>query len=181
MANYIGNCITPKLGSRHIAKVLVPTGGLKAGQLVICDTINTTIAGNFEVYTATQPTTAALGTKHLAIVINGGVETLSDGRRPAGQPDFTKYEYAAGEIADVVFIDSHLTFVVGTDSVSGGSETASSDIGKYIIPANNTNVGAVNASATSIGCPLKIQAIYNYPLGGLYGGQFATAYVCTAE
>lgn len=182
MANYIGYCVTPKLGSRHIAKVTVPAGGLTAGQLVLVEDLNSDIAGNYEVFTATQPTTAALGSTHLAMVINGGFETLSDGRRPAGQPDYTQYSYAAGDTATVVFLDPHLKFIVSPDVVTGGTAgTPASDIGKFIIPANATNAGAVNASNSSVGCSLKIVGVTYVPLGGNYGANFAAVYVCVAQ
>lgn len=181
MAHYIGKCITPVVGSRHIANVLVPAGGLTAGQLVFCDNL-ATIDGNREVYVATQPATAGLGGTHLAMVVNGGLETLADGRRPAGQPDYTQYTFAEGDIATVVFLDAHLIFHVSPDVVTGGTAgNPTADIGKYIIPANGTNAGAVNASNTSVGNSLKIVGTANFPLGGLFGGQFATVYVCIAQ
>lgn len=181
MANYIGNCITPRVSSEHIAKVRVPAGGLTAGALVFCEKLDAGIAGNLEVYEATKPLTANLGSKHLAMVVCGGFETLADGRRPAGQPDYTQYTYAEGEIADVVFLDAHLFFEVATSAVTGGDATPANDIGKYIIAANGTFAGAVNAANTGAGCSLKILAVRNFPVGGLYGGQFVTTYVCVAQ
>ena len=182
MANYIGYCTTPRLASEHIAKVTVPAGGLTAGQLVLVESLNSDIAGNYEVFTATQPTTAALGSTHLAMVVNGGFETLSDGRRPAGQPDYSQYTYAAGETAPVVFLDPHLTFLVSQDVVTGGTAgTPASDIGKFIIPANATTAGAVSASNSSVGCSLKIVGTKYLPLGGNYGANFANVYVCVAQ
>lgn len=181
MANYIGNCITPRVSSDHIAKVRVPAGGLTAGSLVFCEKLDTGIAGNLEVYEATKPLTANLGSKHLAMVVCGGFETLADGRRPAGQPDYTQYTYAEGEIADVVFVDPHLFFEIGVGDVTGGDATPANDVGKYIVPANNTFAGAVQATNANIGCSLKILAVRNFPVGGLYGGQFVTTYVCVAQ
>ena len=49
MANYIGQCITPRVSSDHIAKVKVPVGGLNAGEVVVCDTLDNTISRNLEV------------------------------------------------------------------------------------------------------------------------------------
>lgn len=182
MANYIGYCITPRVSSDHIAKVLVPQGGLKAGEVVLCETLAENIARNLEVYTATKPTTAALGSTHLAVVVNGGFEQLADGRRPAGQPDFTQYEYAEGDIATVVFVDAHLQFEIAVDSTSGGTvATPATDIGKFLIPANETNTLAVEASNASVGCSLKIVAVRNFPLGGNFGNSFANTYVCIAQ
>lgn len=182
MANYVGYCITPRVSSDHIAKVTAPSGGLKPGQLVFVESLDTGIAGNYEVFAATQPATAGLGGTNLAMVINGGFETLSDGRRPAGQPDYTQYTYAEGETVPVVFLDRHLTFLVSVDSVSGGTSAApATDIGKFIIPANGTYVGAVSDDPSGIGNYLKIVGTYYLPLGGNYGGNFANVYVCVAQ
>lgn len=182
MANYVGYCITPRVCSEHIAKVTAPAGGLVAGQVVYVEELDATIPGNYEVFVATKPATAGLASRHLAMVINGGFETLSDGRRPAGQPDYTQYTYAEGENVPVVFLDEHLTFLVSPDSVSGGtSASPASDIGKFIIPANGTYTAAVNASNSGVGNSLKIVGTYYLPLGGNFGGNFAQVYVCVAQ
>lgn len=182
MANYVGYPITPRICSEHIAKVTAPVGGLVAGQVVFVESLDTNIAGNYEVFAATEPATAGLGGTHLAMVINGGFETLSDGRRPAGQPDYTQYSYAAGETVPVVFLDPHLTFLVSVDSVSGGtSANPAADIGKFIIPADGTYTAAVAASNSGIGNSLKIVGTYYLPLGGNYGGDFVQVYVGVAQ
>lgn len=178
MANYIGQCITPKVSSDHIAKVTVPVGGLHAGQVVIADTLDNTIAGNIEVFTATQPATANLGSNFVAMVINDGFETLSDGRRPDGQPNYYQYEFKAGETAPVVFLDRHLVFNIGAESITGGTAT----VGQFLYPVDGSNTltaGAAIPEGTAKG--LKVIATYNTPVGGNFGGGFATSYICVAQ
>lgn len=183
MAN-IGYCTNRNLSSQHIAKVVVPEGGLVAGNIVELSSLATTIGANYEVFVATQPATANLGNTDFAMVVNGGAfETLPDGRRPEGQPDFTQYTYQAGDIAPVVYLDRHLMFEIAITQVTGGTTaTPSSDIGKYIIPANGTNVGAVSATNDSVGNSLKIIGVKYFPLGGAFGGVlssgFAPTYIC---
>jgi len=178
MANYIGQVITPKVASEHIAKVTVPSGGLYAGQVVIADTLDNTIAGNIEVFTAQQPATAKLGSAMVALVVNDGFETLSDGRRPEGQPNYYQYTYAEGETAPVVFLDRHLVFNIGADSITGGTAT----VGQFLYPVDGSNNltagGSVPAGTT---CALKVVAVYNTPVGGNFGGGFATSYICIAQ
>jgi hypothetical protein len=186
MANYVGYCTTNNLSSTHIAKVSVPSGGLYAGQLVLLNSLDSSISKNYEVYSATQPATSNLAQTHFAMIQNGGFETLSDGRRPSGQPDYTQYTYLQYETAPVVFLDAHLTFEVGCTTVSGGtSNDYSSDIGKYIIPADGTYVGAVSASNTGVGNSLKIVAVKYLPVGGNFGGTLSAnmvqTYVCIAQ
>lgn len=183
MANYIGQCITPRVSSDHIAKVKVPVGGLNAGEVVVCDTLDNTISRNLEVYVGAQPAAGNITSKHLAVVVNGGFETLADGRRPDGQPDFTKYSYKEGEIATVVFLDAHLFFEISVDSVGNGktAATPASDIGKYLIPEDGTNALKVNVDNNGVGGSLKIMAIRNFPIGGLYGAGFCNTYICVAQ
>lgn len=179
MKNYIGQCITPKVSPEHIAKVVVPEGGLHAGQVVIVDTLDNTIAGNIEVYTATQPTTEKLGGNFVAMVVNDGFETLEDGRRPAGDPNYYHYEYKAGDVATVVFLERHLTFNVGADSITNGADIT---VGQFLYPVNASNdltSGASLPAGTAMG--LKVIAKYNTPIGGQFGGQFATSYICVAQ
>ena len=184
MANYVGYCVTPNIPSDKIVKVLVPSGGLHAGQIVNCVSLASSVAGvanNLEVYTATQPTTATLGSKFFALIVPDGFETLSDGRRPAGQPDYTQYAYQEGDIATAVIMDKNLMFEIGVGTVTGGTvATPSSDIGKYIVPANATYTGAVSAEATA-GLCLKIVGTTYFRNGGLYGAGMIPCYRARGE
>lgn len=179
MANYIGQCITPKVASEHISKVTVPAGGLYAGQVVVADTLDNTIAGNYEVYVATQPAVGNLGSEMVALVVNDGFETLDDGRRPAGQPNYFQYQYKQGDTATVVFLDKHLVFNISADSITDGGNV---EVGQFLYPvagSNNLTAGAAIPEGTATG--LKVVAKYNTPIGGLYGGGFATSYICVAQ
>lgn len=181
MANYVGYCVTPNIPSDKFVKVLVPAGGLHAGQIVNVVSLASSVDGvgnNLEVFTATQPTTATLGSKFFALIVNGGIETLSDGRRPAGQPDYTQYTYAEGDVATAILMDKNLIFEIGVGTVSGGTvATPNSDIGKYIVPANATYTGAVVAEATAGNC-LQILGTKFFGNGGLFGAGMIPTYVC---
>ena len=185
MANYVGYCVTPNVPSDKCVKVLVPEGGLHAGQIVNLVSLAASVEGvdnNLEVYTATQPTTATLGSKFFAMIVPAGnLETLADGRRPAGQPDYTQYEYGVGEVADAVIMDKNIMFEIGVGTVTGGTvATPSTDIGKYIVPANATYTGAVSAEATA-GLCLKILGTTYMPNGGLFGAGFIACYRARGE
>lgn len=181
MANYVGYCITPKIPSDKFVKVLVPEGGLHAGQIVNVVSLASSVDGvanNIEVFTATQPTTATLGSKFFALIVNGGFETLADGRRPAGQPDYTQYVYAEGEVATAIIMDKNLMFEIGVSTVSGGTvATPSTDIGKYIVPANATYTGAVAAEATAGNC-LQILGTHYFRNGGNFAAGMLPTYIC---
>ena len=176
--NYIAQVITPRVSSEHIAKVAVPTTGLVPGQLVIADTLENTITGNIEVYSAGAISTEKLGSTAVAMVLNDGFETLDDGRRPAGQPNYFQYTYGNGEeTAPVVFLDKHLMFNIGAECIDGGSAT----VGQYLYATNGSTqftAGAAIPTGTVTG--LKVLATYNTPIGGQFGGGFATSYICVA-
>lgn len=186
MANYVGYCVTPNVPSDKCVKVLVPAGGLHAGQIVnlvsLAATVDSVVENNLEVWTATQPTTATLGSKHFAMIVPAGsLETLSDGRRPAGQPDYTQYAYAEDEVADAVIMDKNLMFEIGVSTVTGGTTaTPATDIGKFIVPANGTYTGAVAADATA-GLCLKIVGTRYFANGGLFGAGFIACYRARGE
>ena len=177
--NYIGQCITPRVSSDHISKVTVPAGGLHAGQVVIADTLDNTISGNYEVYQATQPAEGNLSSNMVGLVINDGVETLADGRKPAGQPNYFQYTHKEGDTATIVFLDRHLVFNISADAITNGNAV---EVGQFLYPvagSNKLTAGAAIPGGTATG--LKVIAKYNTPIGGMYGGGFAASYICVAQ
>ena len=158
-----------------IGTVTAPSGGISAGDVVVVNTLDNTIANNFTQYVATKPTTALLANEALAIVISGGnFERLSDGRLPKGQPDYTQYNYAEGETAPVLFLEPRVKFYL-SDGCLGSAATA----GKYLYGANNSNTLAVGASVPNdILTVAIVEAKLSFRLGGQFGGEFATGNVC---
>lgn len=179
MANYISQVMTPKLSAEHIAKVSVPVNGLIPGQVVVADTFDATITGNHEVFVAGAVTAENLNSKHFAIVLNDGFETLEDGRRPAGQPNYYQYTFTReNEVAPIVFLDRHIEFNIGSSSIVGGK----ANVGQYLYPtAGSTQLTAGDSIPSGTGCALKVMATYNTPIGGMFGGGFEPSYVCIAQ
>lgn len=160
---------TPKT---DILDVLVGADELTAGSLVVADTITDLIAGNFSVRTATKPLTANLG-KIMAIVLSGGeFETLSDGRRPDGNPDYGTYSYKTGEVAPVMLLNLGNKVWMSNGATSGV-------IAKDAIlePVNNSYVPTVVVSRTSgTYSALKVMAFKAQPWGGQFGGEFEAGF-----
>lgn len=97
---------------RYIGTVTAPEGGLKPGDVVIANEIDSGIWHNFTQYKATTPTTSLMGIESLAIVIQGGCfETTEDGRMPIGNPDYAQYSYEAGKTAPVLFLEPRYNFL----------------------------------------------------------------------
>lgn len=179
MKNYIFQVITPKVSSRFITKVRTSIEGLHAGNIVVADTLDNTIQGNYEVYSSQIPTTAGLGSKFMAVLINDNFETLVDGRRPAGNPNYYSYTYNKGETVTAIFLEKHLMFNVGFDCVSQTSQNLIA-VGNYLVPTNNSyEFAAVENVPNGTYCALKILALYNTPVGGNYGGGMAMSMICT--
>lgn len=158
-----------------IETVTVPAGGLKPGDVVVVNTIDNTISGNFTQYVATKPTTALLATDELGIVISGGnYEKLSDGRLPDGQPDYTQYEYKEGDTAPVLMLEPRVKFYL-----SDACLAASASAGDYLYGANNSNGLAKGAAVPNdILTVAKVLAKHNFRLGGIFGGEFTTGNYC---
>lgn len=179
----VGYCITPNVTSDKVVKVLVPEGGLTAGQVVNLVSLASNVDGvdnNLEVWTATLPTTSTLGSKHIAMIVNGGLETLADGRRPDGQPDYTKYTYLAGDVCTAVIMDKNLIFEISGSAISGDTkQSPASDIGKYIVPVDGSYTMAMGSEPTNGNC-LKVIGTKYFYRGGLFASAYTQTYVAVA-
>jgi hypothetical protein len=160
-----------------VAAVKVPTGmTLSAGDVILANSYDTGISGNFQVYTASTPITATLG-QQMAVVINGGWEQLTDGRRPEGQPDYTQYSYSAGEIATIVFLAPQVRFEISYDALS-----ATPTVGQYAYPVNNSKTLSVgNSIPSGTFSAFKVLALKNFRLGGQFGSSFASTAVVSVQ
>src|SRR5690606_34628914 len=127
-----------------ILEVLVGADELTPGMIIVADSISAAIAGNFSVRTATKPATANLG-KVMCLVLSGGnFETLSDGRRPAGNPDYGTYAYKTGDIAPVMLMNLGNKVWMSNGATSG---TIAKDA--ILEPLNNSYVPTIVASRTA--------------------------------
>lgn len=179
MANYIFQVLTPRVSTRFVTKARVNTQGLHAGSIIVADTLDNTVVGNYETYTTQIPTTATLSSKAMAVLLNDEFETLTDGRRPAGNPNYYSYTYQVGQTVTAVFLEKHLMYNVGYDCVSQASQNLIS-VGNYLVPTNNSyELTAVESIPAGTYCALKILSFYNTPTGGNYGAGFGMSMICT--
>lgn len=176
MANRICRPVTP-VPDYLVLNVIVPAGKtLYAGDLVLANTLDTTISGNYSVMAVTDPATANLG-RQMAIVINGGFEQLPDGRRPDGQPDFSQYSFGEGEIVTVILLAQGLRFEISTDSLTG-----TATVGYSIHPVDGANKPATAAATPAATySSLKTLALKNFRAGGLFGAQFISTVVAMVQ
>ena len=183
MANYLCRATNPRVPDYLVIKVSVPTGQtLNAGDVIPVTTLDTDIDNNYQVFTGTQPATASLGVR-MAIVINGGFETLSDGRRPAGQPDYTQYTYEAGEVVTAILMVPGLVFEISQDAITNGNQAA---VGDFLEPVNGSYaMSRIQASTGRTDGVLSgmrvLNPAKNFRMGGQFGGQFITTVVAIVE
>lgn len=179
MKNFICYPLTPRVSSRFIGKVAVPSTGLVPGNIIIADTVANAITGNYEVFNAKTATSNDLGSKFFALVLNDGFETLIDNRRPNGNPNYFTYTYRQDDVAPIMFLEKHLKFSIGADCVSDSTKTLAV-VGNYLVPVAGSNVlNAVETIPNGTFVALKILALGNTPIGGNCGSEFALSYVCT--
>lgn len=177
MANYICRPVT-EVPNYLVAAVTVPAGQtFHAGEVVFAKSLDSGvgIGANLSVFAATEPATALLGAQ-AAIVINDGFEQLADGRRPAGQPDYTQYTYAAGDVVTIVFLAPGMRFEISEDSVNLNSLTPAA--GQVLYPVDGAytmTLGATVPAGTF--SSMTVLATKYFRLGGQFGAQFANTLV----
>lgn len=138
---------------------------LQAGAIVDLSTLDTAIPNNYQVYVAAAPTADST---MLGIVINDGWEQLADGRRPDGQPDYTQYEFGAGEVVCVVALDTWTRFEIAEAAISGDAPAVGgwlqAQAGEYKLAAGDTGI-------------LRVDAKKYVRAGGQFGGSLASGFI----
>ncbi len=181
--HYIARTVSENPGYMQ-AQIVVPASTeLYAGQVVVAETLDAGIKnyGNWDVYTAEQVTDAA--TQNIAIVLNGTFETLPDGRRPDGQPDYTQYVYQEGEVATAHRLLPEVRFEVSVDSCDETVAAATIVPGDNLIPKAGQYELTYSAKGTAVTAKnyLQVDAVKYFRLGGQFGNDFAKTMVVRAK
>lgn len=138
---------------------------IQAGAIVDLSELDSSIENNYQVYVAAKP---SANSTMLGIVINDGWEQLADGRRPDGQPDYTKYEFGAGEVVCVVALDTWTRFEISEDCLDGDAPSVGGWLGaqanKYELKAGETGI-------------LRVEAKKYIRAGGQFGGSLAGGFI----
>lgn len=151
----------------YLARVPADTV-LQAGAIVDLSELDTSIANNYQVYVASAPTADS---SMLGIVINDGFEQLADGRRPDGQPDYTQYEYQAGDVVCVVALEKWMRFEISTGALDGG---AAPEVGKFLaIQAGKYKMTNGNTGLFRVDASKYLRA------GGQFGGSLTAGFIPT--
>lgn len=170
MANKICYPLT-KIPEYLVEKVKVPTGATYyGGTIVMCEVLDTNIAGNREVYagsTITDPTTQVP-----CIIINGGFEQLADGRRPDGNPNPATFSFGAGDVATAIRLTKNLKFFISNDAVEVGINPAIA-VGVKLVATDESNVLTTAAAVGTNAMALNVEKLEGMGIGGQFGMSFA--------
>lgn len=164
---------------RDVIDVLVPAGvEYKAGQVIMVSELVPaagagSIYGNQKVWKGVAPATANLGLR-AALIVNGGeFETLADGRRPEGNPDYTTYSYKSGDVAPAIILSEQNEFEISFDSIDGDGAPS---VGDFLEPANEKDnlviVAKLTGRTSGVKSALKVLKINDFRAGGLFGAKF---------
>jgi hypothetical protein len=182
--NYICRTAT-ELPAYMQAKIRVPEGiEITAGEIFMVENLDTDLGyGNWDVYV---PDTIESETDIPVIVINNSFETLLDGRRPKGNPDYTTYVYKEDEVITTIRLLPEIKFELSPDNFSNFEEFEAAleegeenIVGTYLFPDIGTNDLKWTESIEDVETKvyLYIEALKWFRLGGLFGGDFARTLV----
>lgn len=138
------------------------TDVLYGGYLIEIDELEDSFE-NRQVYKAEKP---AADTVMYGIVLNGGYETLADGRRPEGQPNFLEYGFTSEIPCVVLRPEKAQTLRIGVNAIN---ETAA--VGNYLIPTTGQFKWTVSETLPEEGIALKVEKISEVGIGGMFGMQ----------
>ena len=173
MANYIA-VPTKHVPDYLICHAVVPAGQtLHVGSVVALESIAD--ARNYSVWTMTAP---AANAKHVGIIVGAGIEELSDGRRPAGNVDWTTYTFKAGDVVTVVMLEKFMSFEISKDALGDNTNVA---VGNFLV-ADGTY--ALATAAASAGNPATLKIVVNdtyFRNGGNAGGGFVPTLIVRVE
>lgn len=135
---------------------------LYGGYLVEIDELEDSFE-NRQVYKAEKP---AEDTVFYGIVLNGGYETLADGRRPEGQPNFLEYGFTSEIPCVVLRPEKAQTLRIGVNAIN---ETA--NVGDFLVPTAGQYKWTAQATMPAEGLALKVEKISEVGIGGMFGMQ----------
>lgn len=180
LENYICRTVTENPSYMQV-KFKVPTGvEITAGEIFVPNEIDITERNAYDVFV---PDTFSKNTDIPAIVLNNDFETMKDGRRPEGQPDYTQYVYRAGQVITAHLLIDGVKFELSPDNVSNvdkmEQEIANGIENTYLYPVANSSSlkWTKNLSDITTKVYLIIEGVKAFRLGGLFGADFAQTLV----
>lgn len=183
--NYICRPVT-ELPAYMQAKFIVPANTeVTAGEIFVANTLDTELGyGNWDVF---EPDIVESVNDIPAIVINGGFEQMSDGRRPNGNPDYTQYIFRAGDTISAIKLLPETKFELSPDNLSNVADfrvaLENGVTNSYLFPVVGSADLKWTANKADVNTKiyLVVEGVKYFRLGGLFGGDFALTLVVRAK
>ena len=184
--HYVSRTVTENPGYMQ-AQIRVPANvKLHAGPVVVAEALDAALRGNYSVY---APTQVADATKEdVALILDGGFETLADGRRPDGQSDYTQYTFGEGEVVTAFRLNIpnpkfEISIDACDDTVAAAATAGTLVVGDNLIPKNGQYELTYSAKAKAVTAKnyLTVEALKFFRLGGASGSEFASTLVVRAK
>lgn len=179
--NYICRTVTENPGYMQVKFIVPEDIEIVAGEIFVPKTLDIDLGyGNWDVYT---PENVENAMDIPAIILNGGFETLADGRRPDGNADYTQYIYREGEVISSILLLEGIKLELSPDNISNYEEfeAALSDnvVNTYLYPEIGTSSLKWTKNLEDIDTKvyLLIEATKYFRLGGLFGSGFANTLI----
>ena len=169
MAQYLCRTVT-ELPAYMQANLIVKEGTeINAGDIYVAKKLNESLHGNWTVYNADM--IEDVSKEIPAIVINNSFETLADGRRPDGQPDYTQYAYEEGEVVTAIKLLPEIKMEISFDIIQNRNDIESKG---YLIPENGTNLLRFVSTIDDVNSKVYfvIEALKHFRCGGAMGMGF---------
>ena len=169
MAQYLCRTVT-ELPAYMQANFIVKEGTeINAGDIYVAKKLNESLHGNWTVYNADM--IEDVSKEIPAIVINNSFETLADGRRPDGQPDYTQYAYEEGEVVTAIKLLPEIKMEISFDIIQNRNDIESKG---YLIPENGTNLLRFVSTLAEVNSKVYfvVEALKHFRCGGAMGMGF---------
>ena len=169
MTQYLCRTVT-ELPAYMQANFVVEEGTqINAGDVYVAKELNENLHGNWTVYNADM--IEDVSKEIPAIVINNSFETLADGRRPDGQPDYTQYAYEEGEVVTAIKLLPEIKMEISFDIIQNRNDIESKG---YLIPENGTNLLRFVSTIDDVNSKVYfvIEALKHFRCGGAMGMGF---------
>ena len=169
MAQYLCRTVT-ELPAYMQANFIVKEGTeINAGDIYVAKKLNESLHGNWTVYNADM--IEDVSKEIPVIVINNSFETLADGRRPDGQPDYTQYAYEEGEVVTAIKLLPEIKMEISFDIIQNRNDIESKG---YLIPENGTNLLRFVSTLAEVNSKVYfvVEALKHFRCGGAMGMGF---------
>lgn len=168
-----------EVGDTDVAKTKIPASStFYAGQVVMAETLDSSITNNLEVYSPTP--VSDVTTDYPCILCNQGYETLSDGRRVTGNSNIGTYTWANENTLTAIRLKKGMKFFISDDCLDNTGVVVPAS-GVYLIPQVGDYDLATSASAGTCVTALVIETTHNEGIGGQNSFQFASGSVARVK